>query len=74
MAKTPEGDLGVAYLPDNAQVEVNMSVFPAAMQAKWFNPATGKYEAASRAIPTHRPHASVRPSGWEDAVLILTAR
>jgi len=35
---------------------------------------SGGYEAASRAIPTHRPHAFVRPSGWEDAVLILTAR
>ena len=74
MATTPNGDLGVAYLPDNTQIQVDMTAFPAAMQAKWFNPVTGEYEAASRAIPTHRPHAFVRPSGWEDAVLILTAR
>ena len=72
MAKTHNGDLALAYLPDNAQIQVDMSAFPAAMAAKWFDPMTGKYEAVSGAIPTERPHTFVRPSGWEDAVLVLT--
>ncbi|HUV67064.1 MAG TPA: DUF4038 domain-containing protein [Sedimentisphaerales bacterium] len=72
MAKTHNGDLGVAYLPDNAQIQVDMSAFPAAMAANWFDPMTGKYEAVSGAIPAERPHTFVRPSGWEDAVLVLT--
>jgi hypothetical protein len=71
LAKTPNGDLGVAYLPDNARIQVDMTPFPTAMQAKWFNPVSGKYDSISAAIPADRPHTFTRPSGWEDAVLIL---
>jgi len=42
LAKTGSGDLGVAYLPDNAQIQADMSAFPTAMEAKWFNPISGK--------------------------------
>jgi len=72
MAKTSNGDLGVAYLPDNAQIKVDMVAFPTVMQAKWFNPVNGNYEPVSAAIPTDRPQTFTRPSDWEDAVLVLT--
>jgi hypothetical protein len=71
MAKTPNGDLGVAYLPDNPLIQVDMTAFPTAMQAKWFDPVIGKYAPVSAAIPTDRPHTFVRSTGWEDAVLLL---
>lgn len=71
MAKTRNGDLGVAYLPDNAQIEVDMSAFPNAMKARWFNPRTGKYVAVTGVIRAAGSHTFARPSGWEDAVLLL---
>jgi hypothetical protein len=72
MAKTPNGPQGVAYLPDNAQIQVDMTAFPTAMQAKWFNPVSGKYDPVPGSIPTDRSQIFVRPSEWEDAVLVLT--
>jgi hypothetical protein len=72
VAKSASGDLGVAYLPNNAEIVIDMKAFPADMSAKWFNPLTGKYEAVAGTIPATGPHAFARPAGWEDAVLALT--
>jgi hypothetical protein len=64
--------LAVAYLPDNANITIDMEAFPTEMQAKWFNPTTGKFEAASGTIPATGPRTFNRPVGWEDALLLLT--
>lgn len=71
-AKSASGDLGVAYLPDNAEITIDMTAFPAEMQAKWYNPATGEYEVVSGSVPVAAPHTFARPPGWEDALLLLT--
>jgi hypothetical protein len=72
MAKSAAGDLGVAYLPDNAEITIDMKAFPTEMKAKWFNPKTGQYETISGAIPSTGSHTFRRPKGWEDALLVLT--
>jgi hypothetical protein len=48
LAKSGEGDLAVVYLPDNDAVEVEMSAFPTALTARWFDPVTGQYTAMAR--------------------------
>lgn len=71
LAKSASGDLAVAYLPDNAQITVDMTGFPVSMQAAWFNPLSGGYQPVYRAISTTGRRAFVRPSGWQDAILVL---
>jgi hypothetical protein len=71
LAKSASGDLAVAYLPGNAEVTVNMKAFLAPMRARWFNPITGEYQAASGTIPVTNRHTFARPPGWQDAVLVL---
>ncbi|MEK7674505.1 MAG: DUF4038 domain-containing protein [Verrucomicrobiota bacterium] len=41
LAKTAASDLAVAYLPDNEAIEVDLSVFPALLTARWFDPVSG---------------------------------
>ncbi|MBM3335507.1 DUF4038 domain-containing protein [Candidatus Sumerlaeota bacterium] len=50
LAKSASGDLAVAYLPDNAEITIEMRAFPAAMQAKWFSPTTGAYQTISGTV------------------------
>lgn len=70
MAKTTEGDLAVAYLPDNPSVRIDMKPFPTPMQTRWQNPKTGA-QLAGEAIPNAGESTFSRPSGWEDALLVL---
>lgn len=72
LAKNPEGDLAVAYLPDNAVATIDMKAFPSGMEAQWFNPMTGAYQALAEAVPVTGPCTFTRPAGWHDAVLLLT--
>jgi hypothetical protein len=73
LAKSASGDLAVAYLPDNAEITVNMQAFPAPMQARWFNPITGEYQAVTGTIAVADRHTFARPAGWQDALLLLEA-
>ena len=72
-ARSVSGDLAVAYLPDNLELNLDLSVFPSAMRAQWINPVTGRSEAAAATPPAPGPHTFIRPAGWEDALLLLTA-
>ena len=44
LAKTPAGDLAVAYLPGNERIEIDVSAFPEPLRARWFDPVQGRYE------------------------------
>jgi hypothetical protein len=71
LAKSASGDLAVAYLPDNAEITVNMKAFLAPMRVRWFNPMTGEYQVVWDTISVTDRHTFARPSGWQDAVLVL---
>jgi len=50
-AKTDSGEVGVAYLPDNGTIQLDLSAFPAALRAQWFNPRDNSYTAIDGIIP-----------------------
>jgi hypothetical protein len=41
LAKSAAGDLAVAYLPNNEAIEIDVSVFPASLRGRWFDPVSG---------------------------------
>ena len=47
LAKTAAGDLAVAYLPDNDGIELDGSVIPIPLRARWFDPVGGGYLPAA---------------------------
>ena len=71
LAKSPVGDLAVAYLPDNAEITIDMHAFPAPMRAEWFHPTTGVHQTIPRTVPRTGLHTFSRPANWEDALLVL---
>ncbi len=72
LARTPKGDLAVAYLPNNEGIEMDLSGFPAPMRARWFDPVQGKYIAASDIIENSGTHLFAAPAR-SDWVLLLQA-
>jgi hypothetical protein len=69
-ARTPERDLAVAYLPDNAQIQLDLSSFQP-MSGRWFNPRDGLYSDLAQTLsPTIV--TIPRPATSDDWVLILT--
>jgi hypothetical protein len=42
LAKSAAGDLAVAYLPNNEAIEIDVSVFPASLRGRWFDPVSGR--------------------------------
>jgi hypothetical protein len=73
MAKTTEGDLAVAYLPDNPAITIDMQSFPAKMRIRWFNPKTGQRVGKDQTAGNSAETMFSRPTGWEDALLVLSA-
>jgi hypothetical protein len=71
LARTAEGDLAVAYLPDNEAIEVDMSGFPFPLSARWFDPVHGRYAAIDGRVATGRQRFT--PPGKRDWVLLLQA-
>ncbi|MBN1675748.1 MAG: DUF4038 domain-containing protein [Kiritimatiellae bacterium] len=71
LAKTPDGDLAVAYLPDNEKVDIDMTAFPMPMLGRWYNPASGDYTEIGL-TPNNGVRSFVRPAAG-DWVLLLTA-
>jgi hypothetical protein len=51
LAKSPAGDVAVAYLPNNAEIQINMAAFPRFMRGQWYNPTNGNYTAIAQVIP-----------------------
>jgi hypothetical protein len=70
LSKTANGDLAVAYLPDNDVINLDMSAFPASMKAKWLNPRTDDFQYISGRIVNSGIHTFARP-GTGDWVLVL---
>jgi len=70
-AATEAGDLGVAYLPDNARIELDMSAFTIPMLAQWFDPSAGAY-VGSAGKYNHSGIASFDAPGAGDWLLVLT--
>lgn len=70
LAKTSEGDLAVAYLPDNEAMEVDLSAFPGPLTARWFDPVGNRYIAVAGPLESHGFHR-FEPPGKGDWVLLL---
>ncbi|MBS0560683.1 MAG: DUF4038 domain-containing protein [Proteobacteria bacterium] len=77
-ARTPDGTLAVAYLPEARRVTVDMGRLARPARARWFDPTDGTYrDAAAGAVPnsgerTFRPPGK-NAAGDEDWVLVLEA-
>ena len=71
LSKTTDGQLALAYLPDNPRIDINMSAFPGAMNARWFNPLTNAGQTETASVVNSGIHSFTKPSGWTDAVLVL---
>lgn len=64
-AKTPNGDLAAAYLPDNDGIDISMSGFAAPVAARWFDPVHGGYQAIPGAIQPGGAHHFQAPARGE---------
>jgi hypothetical protein len=75
-ARTPDGSLGIAYLPQQTTVTVNMAEMRGPTSARWYDPTTGTYTAIG-AIPNTGTHSFSSPpahsDGADDWVLVLQA-
>jgi hypothetical protein len=47
-ARTPDGRLGVAYLPNGGTIGVDMARLTLPVQARWFDPTNAEYQDAGR--------------------------
>ncbi|MBN1670088.1 MAG: DUF4038 domain-containing protein [Kiritimatiellae bacterium] len=65
------GDLAIAYLPDNAELQLDMTGFRAAVSARWMSPDTGAYTSVAGTTPNTGVQTFARP-GAGDWVLVLT--
>ncbi|MBK9130641.1 MAG: DUF4038 domain-containing protein [Gammaproteobacteria bacterium] len=71
VARTRDGGLGVAYLPDNDGIILDMSDFSGPMSVRWFNPITNVSLVDPTQVMNTGNHAFAKPGGWSDAVLVL---
>jgi hypothetical protein len=70
LAKNSAGTLGVAYLPDNSSIQIDMGGFSSAMTAKWFNPTNNTYTAISGTFTNSGTQTFTRPSTGDWALLL----
>jgi hypothetical protein len=70
LASSATGDLAVAYLPDNDAIELDVSVFPSPLAARWFDPVNGRYTSVAGRIENGGAHRFARPANG-DWVLLL---
>jgi hypothetical protein len=73
LARTGAGNLALAYLPDNDAIEIDLSVFPAPLGARWFDPVHNRYIAGAGVIENKGVHRFAPPSK-SDWVLLLERR
>ncbi|MFA6815703.1 MAG: DUF4038 domain-containing protein [Lentisphaeria bacterium] len=69
-AETAKGDFGVAYLPDNRSIKIDMSSFSSPVEGEWYNPTTGSYSAIRGRMENSGMH-SFRTLAQGDWVLLL---
>jgi len=75
-AVTPDGTLGVAYLPHQATVTVDMSRMSGPINARWYDPTAGTYSTIGMLANTGAHQFTSPPKhkdGSDDWVLILEA-
>ncbi|HEX4591355.1 MAG TPA: DUF4038 domain-containing protein [Gemmataceae bacterium] len=77
-ARTPDGRLGMAYLPDRRTVRIDMTRFSGPVVARWYDPAIGRYRAIPGSPLSNRgtmlftsPGTNADGPGNEDWVLVL---
>jgi Protein of unknown function (DUF4038)/Domain of unknown function (DUF5060)/Putative collagen-binding domain of a collagenase/Beta-galactosidase len=70
LAKTGAGDLAVAYLPNNDEIDIDLSAFPAPLRARWFDPRHGDYTPLPDLI-ANKGIARLSPPAKGDWVLLL---
>jgi hypothetical protein len=72
LAKTAAGDLVVAYLPENDAIEIDMSVLPAPLAARWFDPVSGRFTSIAAGRIENKGTRRFAPPGKGDWVLHLS--
>ncbi len=70
LARSPAGDLAVAYLPDNDAIQIESSSFSASLQARWFDPVSGHSTTVAGLIE-NKGEIRLSPPGKGDWVLLL---
>jgi hypothetical protein len=78
-ASTPDGKLGISYIPTAATISVDMARFADRVQARWYDPVNGTYTpVAGSPFPNSTKVELTTPGknagGDPDWVLVLTAR
>jgi len=68
---TPDGREGVAYIQDTASMTITMTGFSGTMKARWYNPMTGLWVSGPSSVANSGTSVFTKPSGWQDAVLVL---
>lgn len=72
LARLPNRDLAVAYLPNNDAIEIDLSSFSSPLAVKWFDPVRGRYSDMSETVKNADVHRFM-PPGKGDWVLLLQA-
>jgi hypothetical protein len=70
LARTPEGDLAVAYLPGNESIELDVAGFSGPLRGRWFDPVRGEYTPMAAGIE-NRGTQRFAPPTKQDWVLLL---
>ncbi len=70
-ARAVAGDLAVAYLPDDEEIQLDLSAFPTPMKGRWFDPRSGTYRDRQERLD-NSGLATIRRPGNGDWVLTLT--
>jgi hypothetical protein len=73
LAKSVDGDLAVAYLPDNSQIKIDMSSFSESMNAYWYNTIKGEYQDGPSSVANNGTYTFSKPGSWDDTVLLLVS-
>ena len=70
LARIPGRDFAVAYLPDNDEIEVNLSAFSAPVVASWFDPVRGRSYPVTGRMP-NQGYRRFAPPAKGDWVLVI---
>jgi hypothetical protein len=70
LARLPQRDFAIAYLPDNAPIDVDVSGFSAPLANRWFDPVRGRTIPGTTPVP-NRGIQRFTPPASGDWVLVL---
>ena len=77
-AKTPDGKLAIAYLPEGNHITVDLTRLEGRVKAQWYDPTTGRYTVVRGSPFPNKGKRDFSPpsdnaAGDDDWVLVLTA-